>query len=463
MANSKKNILKFCFFWVLTSLLLIPSVSAEEVNVGYVTNNTEVLMDIPSSGAGAPINLPVNTANSYGNIFQLWVNVSNLSITPDYIYQLELRTPNASLTNITTLQILANNGQICNPLGFTDLTNGYPKIYFSCKSAASYISIYLYNNTGSTSPITTAQNFRWNYAYLRYFTEDTDIDLGPVISNQQQNTQQIINNQNQLLGSQCSNEWNPTLKTATTHRGITFTPVLKNGVVEKYVINGTRTSGSNAYATMMNNFTLHKGTHIKVYSDGNIYLQLYDGTNVINTKDYTATETKTWSQLSIFTTQSPIDNADFKVMISSDSSAPFCLYGTYNSKLDDVSGAIGGVTDAITDNDIGDSTSDASDFITNFNTNTFGLTSIVTAPLTLIQSLTSSACTDLELPLPFLNNKKLTLPCMTTIYSTYFGSFFTIYQTITYGIIAYWVIVRIFNQVKDFKNPEHDEIEVVDL
>lgn len=119
--------------------------------------------------------------------------------------------------------------------------------------------------------------------------------------------------------------------------------------------------------------------------------------------------------------------------------------------------------DTLKDDDTSGATSEASDFFSSFNTNTFGLTSIITAPLNLIRSILSSSCTDLQLPLPYLDDKKLTLPCMSTIYSQFFGSFFTIYQTITYGIIAYWVCVRIFNQVKDFKNPEHDEIEVMDL
>lgn len=52
---------------------------------------------------------------------------------------------------------------------------------------------------------------------------------------------------------------------------------------------------------------------------------------------------------------------------------------------------------------------------------------------------------------------------MGTIYSNHFGSFLSIYQMITFGIVAYWVCVRIFNLVKDFKNPDHDEIEVLDL
>ena len=133
------------------------------------------------------------------------------------------------------------------------------------------------------------------------------------------------------------------------------------------------------------------------------------------------------------------------------------------NKLDEQTDAINDVNDTLNDDDTTGATAEASDFFSDFTTDTFGLTSIITAPLNLIQSLTSSTCTALHLPLPYLDNKYLDLPCMSTIYSQFFGSFFTLYQTITFGIVAYWVCVRIFNQVKDFKNPEHDEIEVLDL
>lgn len=118
--------------------------------------------------------------------------------------------------------------------------------------------------------------------------------------------------------------------------------------------------------------------------------------------------------------------------------------------------------DTITDSNTSESTNSASSFFSNFNTNTHGLTGIITAPLTAIQSLSSKTCSPLVLPLPFVN-ENLTLPCMRTIYDSYFGDFMRIYDIITLGIISYWVMVRIFAMVKDFKNPEHDEIEVVDL
>lgn len=126
-----------------------------------------------------------------------------------------------------------------------------------------------------------------------------------------------------------------------------------------------------------------------------------------------------------------------------------------NDKLDNLN-------DNITNSDSSGATSDASGFFDGFTTDTYGLTSIITAPLNLIKSLTSKTCSPLNLEIPFVD-KTMQLPCMSTIYNQHFGTFVTIYQTITFGIVSYWVCVRIFALVKDFKNPDHDEVEVMDL
>lgn len=133
-----------------------------------------------------------------------------------------------------------------------------------------------------------------------------------------------------------------------------------------------------------------------------------------------------------------------------------------SSKLDDTNQAINDVNDTLKDDDTKGAQDSAGGFFNDFTTDMHGLTGIITAPLSLISSITSSSCSPLVIPLPYVD-KDLTLPCMGTIYSEYFGSFLTIYQIITFGIVAYWVCVRIFNLVKDFKNPDHDEIEVLDL
>lgn len=129
--------------------------------------------------------------------------------------------------------------------------------------------------------------------------------------------------------------------------------------------------------------------------------------------------------------------------------------GETNEKLDDLK-------DSITSDDTSGADSQASDFFSNFESNDFGLTGIITAPLNLISNIASSNCSPLTLPLPFVN-KNLTLPCLMPIYETYFGSFLTLYQIITFGLISYYVIVNILAMVKGFKDPDNDEIQVVEL
>ena len=123
---------------------------------------------------------------------------------------------------------------------------------------------------------------------------------------------------------------------------------------------------------------------------------------------------------------------------------------------------LGDINGSINNSDISGAQDSAGGFFNDFTTDTHGLTAIITAPLSLISNITSASCSPLVIPLPYVD-KDLTLPCMGEIYSNYFGSFLSIYQMITFGIVAYWVLVRIFNLVKDFKNPDHDEIEVLDL
>lgn len=120
--------------------------------------------------------------------------------------------------------------------------------------------------------------------------------------------------------------------------------------------------------------------------------------------------------------------------------------------------------DYLKDDDTTGATNEASDFFSGFDDNTHGLTAIITTPLNLIGSITSSQCSPLGLQVPFLeSNNTLRLPCLSSIYNEYFGSALSIYQTVTFGLISYWVCVNVLNMVKGFKDPDKDQIEVMDL
>ena len=110
--------------------------------------------------------------------------------------------------------------------------------------------------------------------------------------------------------------------------------------------------------------------------------------------------------------------------------------------------------------DINDGQNSIGDFFNNFNANTFGLTSVITAPLITINSLANNQC--IGIPMELIGYE-FTLPCLDDLIPDYFDDLITIYRTITDGIIGYFVMVNLLKLVKDFKDPEKDNIEVLDL
>lgn len=133
-----------------------------------------------------------------------------------------------------------------------------------------------------------------------------------------------------------------------------------------------------------------------------------------------------------------------------------------NEKIEETNKNLEDLNDTMNNSDTSESQNQANGFFDDFSNDDFGLSDIITMPLSFIQGLANNSCNSLSLPLPFVN-QNVTLPCMTSIYSEHFGSFLTIYQTITTGFIAYWVCINIFRMVQGFKNPDNDEIEVMDL
>lgn len=100
--------------------------------------------------------------------------------------------------------------------------------------------------------------------------------------------------------------------------------------------------------------------------------------------------------------------------------------------------------------------------LNNVITNDTSLSSIITRPLEMIKSLPNSVCTNVSLNLPIINNT-VKLPCMTPLYQQYFGAVFNLYQLITNGLIAYFVLINLLSFLFEFKEPTSDKVEVVEL
>lgn len=118
--------------------------------------------------------------------------------------------------------------------------------------------------------------------------------------------------------------------------------------------------------------------------------------------------------------------------------------------------------DTLNNSDTSEATNQASNLFNNHQDNDFGLSGVITAPLNLIRSLTSKTCSQLVLPIPFVN-KDLKLPCLSSIYREHFNGILSIYQIVLFAIVGYRICISIFFMVKGFKDPNKDEIEVMDL
>ena len=118
--------------------------------------------------------------------------------------------------------------------------------------------------------------------------------------------------------------------------------------------------------------------------------------------------------------------------------------------------------DNVLDTDTSDSQTKGSNFFKNYNSNSHGLSGIITAPLKFLQSLTGAKCSPLKFELPFVK-KEVQLQCMKSIYQTHFGVFYTLWQTLTTGLIAYTVCLNFYKKIRDLQNPDNDKIEVLNL
>lgn len=415
----------------------------------YISNNIYTVAN--SYGAGVSFNSPISLIDGHTYTLSIFFpQRNNIAVSSK---------PNISigysLSNASSKYVSGNYS--VSLLSYMVANNSTLQYVFKPTTNATYIFL----------PFTTTSSLSQNYNMTQVVIDD----LGPTGVTQNEINSSLNNQTNIINNSISSSEANLRSAINQSTEDISNSIDLSNYNCmkettkkdfhfgkDKYVENnGTLRPASNYYYTT--DFIRVTGFTITFsgINGNNYHLTFFD-------KDYNIIGSGTILQSTTYNLPSNTYYIKFSLLkdnynnftLTSDN----CIYVDKNISTDN---AITDVNDTLNDDDTTGATGEASDFFSNFNSNTFGLTSIITAPLNLIQSLTSQTCTALHLPLPYLNNKYLDLPCMSSIYSQFFGSFFTLYQTITFGIVAYWVCVRIFNQVKDFKNPEHDEIEVLDL
>lgn len=446
---------------IATMIVGISGVFADVVNVGYVTNKTTFLIDTGNNPSGAPITLPVNVQNTYGNIYQAFILLDNVEIKKDFKYYLEIYTPTQNLINLSEIHINGNNNQMCQAYGVSDTNIGFAKIWFSCSANMTVLTIGLSDFTGSRI---ASNGFYWNYTYLRYYTDDNDIDLGPIISNQTNNTNNIINNQNQNTQSIIDNQNQNTqdiinsnkvcyggnlLKSFSfTNAYITSTGAIEpsntNGLFDiyipvspntQYIFSASRSLGNMGVLEFNSSKTFIKRTvtyssssYVFTTSSNTSYVRLqfnYDNNTVI--------------------TSSLINELDFMFEEGNTRDNEICKNG--DQALDD------------SINDLNSSLTDSSPVDMGSLGDTAGwlppgpIDSIINLPLNLFNNLLTAlngTCQPINIPLPYVN-KNLPIPCISTIFNQITGlpTFWNWVGAITSVVILYRYLLALYKYYDD--------------
>lgn len=92
----------------------------------------------------------------------------------------------------------------------------------------------------------------------------------------------------------------------------------------------------------------------------------------------------------------------------------------------------------------------------------YGLSGLINTPLNKIKNLTTATCDSISIPVPFTNSN-ITIPCMSTIYSSYIPTIYNIWKVIVLGIVSYYVGVGLFRDIKNTLESDKNDVEVIEL
>lgn len=120
------------------------------------------------------------------------------------------------------------------------------------------------------------------------------------------------------------------------------------------------------------------------------------------------------------------------------------------------------INDSINDTNTDDAEETGGGFFDNFESDSHGLSGVITSPLRLLNSFTTASCQPLNFQLPIVHDD-VSLPCMKSIYENRFGVFFSLWQLITTGLISYNVMINLYSKIHNLQNPNNDRIEVLNL
>lgn len=473
MIKEKNILINYCLY--LAFFLLVIFIGVSDVfaytysEIANVTNKTTLLVE--PSYSSSPFTVPVNSSYNFNSVKKIDIIVDNYSFQANTNYQLEFALTNQTLEFANTMGVTGANGEICKMDANASLLSGaWLYFAFQCTQATSTITIEV-KNINNTDLWSGSGIFSWDKAVLRSAPEPigtTPTDTDNIINNQNANTQSIIDNQNNLLGTKCTNLLEHKM-TTTTRIGVTVT----NNNDGSFTINGTTTS---ADGFRLNQSSYNGTDNLKNYEPGTYTLsinQMKPGMQLVVMQNSTWSNYKLENQNtsrtitfnSTFTNafiyiylpnNTTFNNYTIKPMFSKGTNTTFCEYGSTISKLDETNSSINGLNDTLKDdnvdeNGVASAFEDFNDYLDDNST----ITQLIAMPITLYTAILNNVngtCQPFNLGSLFGTN--LILPCINV--SQYLGnSLWTMIDVIISGFAIFAIakkMIKVFNNFSSLRD-----------
>ena len=509
---------KIYFLLIIFIFLFAPNVYAQDFSVGSIITAPSCSGSNCSGGhySGTEIS-ETGTQNVYtintrynGTLSRIRFNIPLPSNWPegdecfsigDLNYKLTLNMATDDWRNKFVRPFISNSSSGTNWATSSMTFVSYKKVYFNFKIPSTQTTCVQFLYVDIQSPNTSSTAFtgisNWN---LSSITLTVDFPSAPIvtpapaptgasnqdiINSQNNNTTNIINNQNSNTNSIINNQNDNT-----------------NNLIANNNTNTQDIIDSNSCPTgpliMDDSFVDVTGS--KLSSDGSLvsgsgitpYIKIkpnstYNYTTTADSDNYACWYSRTNSIISCFvmasggrTVTSP-DNAFYLRLsfarrsgkfVSIKLTGPVCndwkkeAIDKTNKAINDTNEKLDNINNSINNNNVDGGV--GSDFFNDFSSqDNGGISGIISKPLVLINALLSNnnSCSALTFGIKFPNiaNKNVSLPSGCILWNSVPNNVVNIYQIFVVGFCSYYLLKRLFKDVEDLKNPEKDNVEVIDL
>lgn len=428
-----KNYILYILCGFLICMVGISNVFADSYtyeDIGYFSSQSQVQVEV--NYTSQPLTIALNQHVQLEQVFSLDIFVNNLNLPHDYIYYFEIYLPSTVLTRANMAQVIwygDNNATGNCTVVSTYFSNNYPHVTFKCNGSTNIKSLYIKYYNSSNQYLFDAQQFYWNYTFIRRRSPSSTDNTGEIKDALNQQTEDIINNQN-----------------SNTQEIIDSNKVC-NTIDSSYIIQNNKKFNSSGGIESSNAYAITD--HIELGSTFEV-VQTAGGTSAYFCW-YTSSKSLISCQTvaSLTTSTQPPSNAKyFRTSIDTAYDAP---------KLKICKNGNQALTDTLKDDDV--DTSQATDFFQNFNDNTHGLSGIISAPLNAINSMLNNQCSPLTAT---WKGKTISFECGYSFWQRLIG-FQTFLNVALDGLLCYRILSKLFKLIEKLKNPNDDRVEVMDL